>query len=387
MLAPMNRLVAIAMPPGKEFVAELRRVLDDNDACLPLDMRLSPTARGRVIAAMRPGCLVEESGERRRVPGGQPVEAGDALVMATSGTTGEPKGVVLTREAVAASARATNARLGIGEGDRLWACLPLAHIGGLSVVLRALEAGASLEVSPFSLEAARSALSAGATVTSLVATALSRLGPGETEAFRWIVLGGSRPPEVVPDNVVTTYGMTETGSGVVYDGSALDGVEVKVHEMTGEILLKGPMLLRTYRDGNDPKTKDGWLPTGDAGEIGPDGRLRVHGRIGEIIITGGENVWPAQVERVLEGHPALGAVAVCGRPDPEWGERVTAYVELSRGIEAAELLSDLRELVRHEIAPFAAPRQVVVVEKLPRTSLGKVRKDVLSELDGPSASI
>ena len=120
--------------------------------------------------------------------------------------------------------------------------------------------------------------------------------------FRTIVLGGARPPADLPANVVTTYGMTETGSGVVYDGVPLEGVDVRIDD-DGEILLRGPMLLRAYRDGSMPLAAEGWLPTGDLGAFDDDGRLVVHGRSGELIITGGENVWPQRVEQVLLDAP------------------------------------------------------------------------------------
>src|SRR5439155_23368361 len=142
--------------------------------------------------------------------------------------------------------------------------------------------------------------------------------------FRLVVLGGSAPPRALPANVVTTYGLTETGSGLVYDGVPLAGVDVDIRH--GEIHVRGPMLLRCYRTVTrgavaevDPRVDGGWLPTGDAGSIGPDGRLHVEGRISELIITGGENVWPGAVEDVLRTHPAVGDVAVTGRPDREWG--------------------------------------------------------------------
>ena len=118
--------------------------------------------------------------------------------------------------------------------------------------------------------------------------------------------------------------MTETASAVVLDGHALDGVELRV--VDGEMQVRGPMLLRCYRDGTDPRTADGWLPTDDAGELAPDGRLTVHGRRGDLIVTGGENVWPAPVERILAEAPSVAEVAVVGRPDPTWGHAVTAVV-------------------------------------------------------------
>jgi O-succinylbenzoic acid--CoA ligase len=231
------------------------------------------------------------------------------------------------------------------------------------------------------------ALDRGATLTSLVPTTLRRLAPDIADRFRRILLGGQEPPPVLAPNVVTTYGLTETGSGVVYDGRPLDGVEVRI--IGGEIQVRGPMLLRSYRNGSDPKDAYGWLATGDGGEIGADGRLVVHGRLSGMIISGGENIWPAAVESVLVRHPGVAEVAVAGAADAEWGERVVAYVVVAPGVDVAaeRLLSELRDLVRTEIAPFAAPRQVVIVESLPRTALGKIRRDRFDQVEGQSAGV
>ncbi len=242
--------------------------------------------------------------------------------MATSGTTGSPRGVVLTHEAVHASAIATSDRLGVDDDDTWLACLPLSHVGGLSVVSRAMVTGCRLVVHDgFDANAVRAAAGRGATLVSLVSTALQRIDAG---LFRRIVLGGSRPPDELPANVVTTYGMTETGSGVVYDGLPLDGVEIRV-DASDEISIRCPMLLRCYRDGTDPCV-DGWFPSGDLGAVDDDGRLTVFGRRGDMIITGGENVWPAVVEAALAAHPGIAEVAVAGVPDPEWGQRIVAWI-------------------------------------------------------------
>jgi O-succinylbenzoic acid--CoA ligase len=167
--------------------------------------------------------------------------------------------------------------------------------------------------------------------------------------------------------------MTETGSGVVYDGVPLDGVEVRV-EPSGEILLRGPMLLRSYRDGTDPKNAEGWFATGDLGEIEPvTGRLRVFGRAGDVIITGGENVWPEPVEAILAKHAGVADVAVIGRADNEWGQRVVAVI-VPTDATRPPALDALRAAVKEHIGPWAAPRDIELVDSIPRTALGKVRR-------------
>src|SRR5690606_9586819 len=171
-----------------------------------------------------------------------------------------------------------------------------------------------------------------------------------------------------------------TGSGVVYDGVPLDGVEVRV--VGGEIQVRAPMLLRAYRDGTDPRTPDGWFPTGDAGEWDAGaGRLRVHGRIAEVIVTGGEKVWPAAVERVLGRLGTVREVAVAGWPDPEWGQRVVALVVPADPADPPAL-AHLREAVRAELPAHAAPRELRLVAALPRTSPGKIARTRLPGAGG-----
>ncbi len=369
----MPRLVALALPGGPGFVDALRSAWDRGDAVAPIDLRLAPPARAAVLAELAPSLVVDGSGEHR-LARGRPVEPGDALVVATSGTTGRPKGVVLTHDAVAASARASSARLGVGPDDHWLACLPLAHVGGLSVVCRALITGTRLTVHPgFDAGAVEAAArTGGVTLVSLVATALRRV---DARLFRAILLGGAAPPADRPANTVVTYGMTETGSGVVYDGLPLDGVELRL-AADGEVLVRGPMLLRCYRDGSDPKDGDGWLHTGDLGSLDGSGRLTVRGRRADLIISGGENVWPEPVEAILARVEGVADVAVAGRPDPEWGQRVVAYVVPADRARPPRL-EDLRAAVRRELAAHAAPRELVLVDGLPRTALGKIRRQDL----------
>lgn len=370
-LSVVLELVAIDLPGGPEFVDALRRAWDAGDAALPVDQRVTSQVKEELYAELAPATIVGPGGRTTR-PGGRPVEPDDALVVATSGTTGTPKGVVLTHGAVEASARATSARLGVDPARHRWlACLPLNHVGGLSVVTRSLVTGTPLVVLPQFEVTAVEALAGPDVMVSLVTTALRRT---RAALFHTVVLGGSQPPDDLPPNVITTYGLTETGSGVVYDGRALDGVEVGIE--AGEIRLRGPMLLRAYRDGSSPLDGQGWLPTGDLGSFDSGGRLVVAGRKSDLIISGGENVWPGPVEDAIRTHPAVADVAVAGRADPEWGEVVVAWVVPADPTEPPTL-ADLRSLVAERVAPFAAPRRLVLVDSLPRTSIGKVRRDAL----------
>jgi o-succinylbenzoate---CoA ligase len=368
-----GRLVAIDLPGGPSFVDALRDVWDAGDAAFPVDQRLPHPAKAALLAAMAAGRVIDEQGTSALDDGG-PVEPGDALVVATSGSTGVPKGVVLTHAAVRASAVATCDRLGVTQDDHWLACLPVSHVGGLGVVTRAMVVGTSLTVLPTFEPVIVEGV--GATHVSLVPTALRRIDPA---VFHTIVLGGAIPPAALPANVVTTYGLTETGSGVVYDGRPLDGVDVRIDER-GLVWLRGPMLLRAYRDGHDPFV-DGWLPTGDIGRWLDDGRLHVDGRAGDLIITGGENVWPEPVEAVLRDRPGVVDVAVCGTPDDEWGHVVTAVVVPSR--PAPPTLDALRDAVKAVLPAYCAPRRLVLVESIPRTALGKVRRPELRRLAGP----
>lgn len=348
----MSRLVAIAAT-GMPFADGLRRAWDAGDAVLPVDPRLPSSAVDRLLHAMDVD---------------QPIAPGAALVVPTSGTTGAPKGVVLTHANVAASADATSTFLAIDPTRHRWlACLPLAHVGGLSVLTRAWHTGTPVEVHDgFDAERVDQAAAAGCTHVSLVATAMRRI---DTARWERIVLGGSAPPPDRPANSVATYGLTETGSGVVYDGVPLPGVEVRVEG--DQLLLRGPMIAAAYRDGTPVTDPTGWLHTGDAGSF-TDGIVRVEGRIGDLIITGGENVFPDPVEARLRAHPAISEAAVIGRLDPDWGQRVVAVVELAEGATAPSL-DELRAWIRDDLPAYAAPKELEV-RPLPRTALGKIKR-------------
>jgi o-succinylbenzoate---CoA ligase len=345
-------LVAITAEGTDRFVRELRAAWARGDAVLPVDPRLPPPARDAVLA---------------RLGAGRPVDDGDAVVVATSGSAGAPKGVVLTFEALAAAARAVSARLAVDPAVDSWlACLPLSHVGGFGVVARALLTATPLTVRPAFDPAV------DATLVSLVPTVLDRV---DTSRFRVVLAGGAADRRERAPNVVRTYGMTETGGGVVYDGVPLDGVEVRA-DASGQLLVRGPMLLRCYRDGSDPRDAEGWMATGDLGAVLDDGRVVVHGRRSDLIVTGGENVWPADVEEALRSHPAVAEVAVVGRDDAEWGQRVVAVV-VPADRAAPPTLAELRAWVKERRPAFTAPRELVLADALPRTGTGKVARDRL----------
>lgn len=380
----MRRLVAVDLPGGPAFVEALERYFDSDDAVLPIDQRLPIAATKRLLAEFCPAAITDADGEHA-LDASIPVDTDDALVMPTSGTSGTPKGVVLTHAALEASARATSTRLAVDANIDKWlCCLPLSHVGGMSVITRALATGTALEVHPgFELGAVTTAIRDGVSLTSLVATALFRLDAATIDLLRCIVLGGSVPPRTLPSNTVTTYGLTETGSGVVYNGLALDGVDIEIAD-DGEIALRGAMLLRCYRDGTDPKDNRGFFRTGDIGEIDSNGLLVVHGRREDVIISGGENIWPTPVEQVLSRHAAVADVAVIGISDPEWQHVAVACVVTKPGTEVR--LEELRDLVRDDLGAVHAPRALELFEELPRTSIGKIKRgELVAEIERRSA--
>lgn len=375
----MARLIALDMPASKTFVDLVQRAWSNGDAVLPIDQRLPLAAKKMLLDTMAPSEIIDASFAVSSLPNGRPMQDGDALVIASSGSTGAPKGIIHTHSSILAGAQASATRLQLSSSDHWLVCIPVSHVGGFSVISRALHTGAALTLLPaFDVAAVEQALRNGVTHTSLVATLLSRI---DTSLFRTILLGGSSAPDNLPSNVVTTYGMTETGGGVVYNGQPLDNVEIRI--VDGEIYLRCPMLMRAYRDDQTISIEDGWYPTGDMGELDVSGKLSVHGRQSDMIITGGENVWPSTVERSLLSHPKIAQVVVRGMPDTTWGQRIVAYVVLDGSAQTSEakLLSDLREHVKQSLPAFCAPQQIVVLAEIPRTSLGKVDVQALPSLN------
>jgi O-succinylbenzoic acid--CoA ligase len=375
-------VVAVALPPGEAWLSIAAATWAAEASLLPVDHRLAAPAAQSLLADGRPTVLVSPQGWRR-VRSGRPADPGVALIVPTSGSSGRPRLVELTRAAVEAAVASSLRALTADAGDGWVSCLPFAHIGGLLVLLRGVLGGAPLLFrGPAELEPV-----AGFPFVSVVPTQLVRtLDAGvEFRGYRALLVGGGGMDAALRSRLaaagapcVVTYGLTQSCGGVVYDGTPLPGVSVRIDE-GGEIQLGGPTLLRGYRDGSAAGlTADGWLPTGDAGRLDGDGRLHVHGRLDDLIVTGGENVWPGDVEVALRSHPAVADCAVFGRPDPSWGQRVVAAV-VPRDRAVPPTLEELRDHVGALLGRHQAPRELLLVESLPRTALGKLQRGGLGE--------
>jgi O-succinylbenzoic acid--CoA ligase len=310
----------------------------------------------------------------------EPLEDGADLVVVTSGSTGRGRGVLLPAAAVRASAEATLRRLG-GPGAWLLA-LPVSAIAGLQVLCRSVLGGTdpTVPASGETLATAVARMPAGRRYTALVPTQLRRYldtEPGALRAFDAVLVGGSATDPALLAHardegvaVVTTYGMTETAGGCVYDAEPLDGVQVRVTD--GGVELAGPTLALGYRlDPEDTAAAfaDGWFRTRDAGALDDAGRLTVHGRLDDVVVTGGVNVAPQAVEGVLRQHPDIADAVVFGRPDDEWGQRVVAAVVPTPGAEPD--LAALRPWVADRLGAPAAPRELHRIAAVPTLHTGK----------------
>ena len=318
----------------------------------------------------------------------EPLEPGADLVVVTSGSTGRGRGVLLSAAALRASAAATHTRLG-GPGAWLLA-LPVSAIAGLQVLCRSVLAGTRPEVlakgEPLADAVRR--MPQARRYTALVPTQLRRFldeEPAALGSFDAVLVGGAATDagllaraRTAGVSVVTTYGMTETAGGCVYDGQPLDGVRVRV---TDGVELAGPTLALGYR--LDPAATEaafagGWFRTRDAGTLDVDGRLTVTGRLDDVVITGGVNVAPGAVETVLREHPDVADAVVFGRPDATWGHRVVATVVPTPG--ATPALPELREWVSDRLGRPAAPRQLHVLDALPLLHTGKPDRRAVAAL-------
>jgi malonyl-CoA/methylmalonyl-CoA synthetase len=327
-----------------------------------------------------------------------------AVIGYTSGTTGRPKGAVLSHANLLASAETLRIAWRWSPDDRLVLALPLFHIHGLGVGLHGtLHAGASAVLVPqFEPGAVGRAIEQrGATLFFGVPTMYHRLLTADAapalRKLRLCVSGSAALPadqhaafeRACGQRILERYGMTETvmlvsnpvdgerRPGTV--GLPLPGVEVRLAGDPAQIEVRGPNVFAGYWERPDANaeafTADGWFRTGDLGAIDPDGYLRITGRAKELIISGGYNVYPREVEDALRAHPGIADAAVVGTPSPEWGEIVTAYLEGP----APPDLAALRGFLADRLAPYKRPRLVHAVGALPRNALGKVQKHRLRD--------
>jgi o-succinylbenzoate---CoA ligase len=359
-------------------------------------------ALAAMLAGRRAALLPVPAGDEREKSSltsalrvGETIDDDVALVVSTSGTTGVPKGAMLTASALTASASATYDRLG-GPGRWLLA-LPAHHIAGMQVLIRSVLAGTTpvvLDVSGgfdvSSLAAAVDALGGGRRYASLVAAQLARAlqHPSASAALAEldaVLIGGGPLPLPVAESaagagisVVRTYGMSETAGGCVYDGLPLAGVRARIDD--GRVVLGGATLAKGYRSppSPDPFAEPGWFRTDDAGSLDARGVLTVYGRLDEAISTGGLTVLPQLVEAAIATHPSVARCAVFALPDDRLGQRVTAAVVAVPG-RPPPTLERLREHVAHSMDTTAAPRELHIVDELPLRGIGKVDRRALAE--------
>jgi o-succinylbenzoate---CoA ligase len=371
--------VAVALAPGEAFCIALHAVLRLGAVAVPVDLRLGARERERVVEGATEvidGAVIATPASEARLRARHDLEA-PAIVVYTSGTSGAPKAVELTYGNWLWSALGSAVALGLHPAERWLCALPLSHVGGLSIVMRsAIYATTALVHERFDTERVLDALMGdeAPTMVSLVPTTLQRLldaGLREPPALRWALLGGAPVTTALQGRaaaagvpVASTYGLTEACSQVTTLGAPLFCTRVRM-AADGEILVSGP----TVAPSAGPV-----LATGDLGEWRPDGALRIAGRKADTIVSGGENVAPAEVEAVLEAHPDVVEAAVHGRADPEWGEAVVATVVAAPEVEAEEL----RAWCAARLAGFKVPKDIAFTVALPRTPSGKVaRKELL----------
>ncbi len=335
-------------------------------------------------------------------------------IVYTSGTTGRPKGAMLTYGNHWWSATASAINLGHHRDERWLVCLPLFHVGGLAILFRSVIFGVPVILHDgFDPAAVNSAIDEqGVTLLSVVSTMLGRMLEERCEKpyppnLRAVLLGGGPAPRPLLDEcirrglpVLQTYGMTETASQAVTlspedasrkagsAGKPLIGVELRIERdgedaapgEEGEITLRGPSVSTGYwqrPEKTEHAWRGGWFHTGDIGCLDEEGYLYVLDRRDDLVISGGENVYPAQVEAVLLSHSAVAEAGVTGRPDPRWGQAVVASVVLRPGARTSE--EELRAYCREQLAGYKVPASVVFVTELPRNAAGKLLRRMLRE--------
>ncbi|MEI6742506.1 MAG: AMP-binding protein [bacterium] len=374
----MNKLVGIDMALSGEFVSTLQKIWHAGDCAFPIDQRLPHAQKAQLVEDFGVQELVTVNDRTVIAHHESHVAENDAVIFTTSGSSGTPKGVVHTHDSLRANANIVAQYFGDTSSTHWLACLPPSHVGGFGVISRALHWGCKLTtISQFDAAEVEGLARSGVTHTSLVATALGRI---DAELFDNILLGGAKPPLTLPPNVTTTYGLTETMGGVVYNRTALTGMEISI-SADQEILVRGPVLMNRYYQPQlgHPVDGEGWLHTGDLGSMSPDNQLSVAGRRSELIISGGENIWPEVVEAALVNHPDVSDICVVGVDDREWGQRVVAFI-VPTNTSVTHTLTEWREIVAESLPRFMAPRQVVIINSIPRSALGKPQRQALREI-------
>jgi O-succinylbenzoic acid--CoA ligase len=351
-------------------------------AILPVDAGL-PSAQVRAILdALAPDEVAGGERDAWTRSGGEGVDGDTAVIIATSGSTAAPKGVELSAAALLASARASLARVGARDGERWLACLPVTHVAGLQVLVRSLAGGTEPAVAPAA--DAGSLAGAGAAHVSVVPTQLVRLmesaaGRESLLSYKSVLVGGAAAgagvlaqARAAGIRVVTTYGMSETCGGCVYDGVPLDGVSVRAGD-DGRLRIAGPVLMNRYH-GQPSQTASvlagGEFLTSDLGTVSAAGVVTVRGRADDVINTGGHKVVPGEVAAALSTCAAVREAVVVGRHDAEWGQRVVAVV-VPADPGAPPTLELLRTHVRLSLPRYACPSEVVLVDAIPALPSGK----------------
>ncbi|MGB9358364.1 MAG: AMP-binding protein [Acidimicrobiia bacterium] len=351
---------------------------------VPVEVALNPESIVELMGVDRAGGVAVPAGEMS-IGANQAVDDDVSIIVPTSGSSGTPRGVLLTKQNIAAAIDASQRRLGNGPADRWLLTLPLSHVGGLSVVWRSLAAGGSIHLlSRFEADTAIAALRERAvTMASLVPTMLHRIlerDPGPYGGLASVLLGGAPASAELVQRaifaglpVLQTYGMTEACSQVatVEPGTAIESLGTVGPPLSavilsiddGEILVDGPTVSPGYL-GEPPRY--GPHHSGDIGYLDDHGRLVVTGRTDDVIITGGENVHPSTIEAVIASLPMAGQAVVVGAEDDEWGHIVVAVVEAE-----SDQLPEIERIVRLRVARHEVPRSWVAVRELPLLANGK----------------
>ena len=422
--------VALLMPNGLPYALAALALLRLGVVAVPLNTRLTAAELNWQLQNVQCRLLLaqgefSESARQLTVPAldmlplppaasaaaagfGRLALAEDCAILHTSGTTGKPKAAVLTAGNIYHSAQASAQRLGAAAGDRWLCAMPLFHIGGLSVLLRSLLYGTALDLMRFDIDAVNNALSdKPITLVSLTPTMLARLLAARQRRWnrqlRLILLGGEAPSERLLARcaaeklpIAVSYGLTEAASQVATAtgalvrqkpgcvGKPLPGTQVRIRAADGgeappgcpgEVLVSGPTVMRGYfgdRAATAAALRQGWLHTGDIGRIDQDGDLHILQRRADLIVSGGENIYPAEVEAALRRHPAVKEALVFAMPDERWGQRPAALIKCRAG--AALSAAALCDFARERLAGYKIPRQIAFVAALPRGVSGKLKR-------------